>query len=105
MNPIIYADMHEHRLGLSFIAAQYDDTGIEAMLDQSNTIDFISPDELDALADYARHELADWLEECARQYRNATQPTDNTDTEDTTMHRNPTHPYTGTPQPNRTTMG
>ena len=39
MNPIIYADMHEHRLGLSFIAAQYDDTGIEAMLDQSNTID------------------------------------------------------------------
>ncbi len=31
--------------------------------------------------------------------------TDNTDTEDTTMHRNPTHPYTGTPQPNRTTMG
>ena len=80
MNPIIYADMHEHRLGLSFIAAQYDDTGIEAMLDQSNTIDFTSPDELDALAD-------------------------NTDTEDTTMHRNPTHPYTGTPQPNRTTMG
>ena len=73
MNPIIYADMHEHRLGLSFIAAQYDDTGIEAMLDQSNTIDFTSPDELDALADYARHELADWLEECARQYRNATQ--------------------------------
>ena len=46
MNPIIYADMHEHRLGLSFIAAQYDDTGIEAMLDQSNTIDFTSPDEL-----------------------------------------------------------
>ena len=90
MNPIIYADMHEHRLGLSFIAAQYDDTGIEAMLDQSNTNDFT---------------LADWLEECARQYRNATQPTDNTDTEDTTMHRNPTHPYTGTPQPNRTTMG
>lgn len=35
MNPIIYADMHEHRLGLSFIAAQYDDTGIEAMLGQS----------------------------------------------------------------------
>ena len=54
MNPIIYADMHEHRLGLSFIAAQYDDPGIEAMLDQSNTIDFTSPDELDALADYAR---------------------------------------------------
>ena len=61
MNPIIYADMHEHRLGLSFIAAQYDDTGIEAMLDQSNTIDFTSPDELDALATHtpAHHNLTE----------------------------------------------
>lgn len=68
---ITHIDGEEPHFGASFTLSQFENGAVEPYLclDFSEVVN--EPERLYALANHARHELADFLEECARRWRRA----------------------------------